>query len=131
MAVGAGVGGGLLAATTGWESLATTNFEFWAGASAVGAGAEAGASATLLTVESLGAALVTGAASAGAAAVLSALAGCTELSPGAAVALAAGSLAGGSFLAKAAIVKASKARVVYKLSFDFMCLVRSSVVGHS
>src|ERR1051326_3408860 len=112
LAAGAGAGG-LFAATTG--------------VSAAGAGAVLlGVSATLLTVESLGAGLVAGAASvagaAGAAlagAELSALAGCAELSVAAGVALAAGE----SFWAKAALVKASRTRVMNRLSFDFMCLV--------
>src|SRR5690349_2229196 len=97
---GAGVAGGLLAATTG-------------------------VSATLLTVESFGAALVAGAASVAVAAGVAAasagagLAGCAELSLGAGVAPPGGE----SFRAKAAPVKASKRRVINRLSFDFMCLV--------
>jgi hypothetical protein len=55
----------------------------------------------------------------------------SALGVGAGVALAAESFAGESFLANAAVVKASKARVINRLSFDFMCLVRSGVVGHS
>jgi len=77
----------------------------------------------LLTVESLGAAVSAGAVVAEA--ELSALA------VGAGAALAAGPFAGASFLAKAAVVKTSKVRVINRLSFGFMCLIRSGVVdGH-
>jgi len=106
---GAGVAGGLFAATTGASAL---------GVIAV----------LLLTLESFGASAAGAdgvlAASAEAGAELSALVA------GAGVVLAAESFAGASFLAKAAVVKTSKVRVINILSFGFMCLIRSGVDGH-
>ncbi len=92
--------------------MAATNFELCAGASA--------GEAALLTVVSLGASLTVGAAaSAGAGLAGAAL---TTFAVGAGVALAE-SFAAESLRAKAAVEKASKTRVIYRLSFDFMCLI--------
>jgi len=102
---GAGVAaGGLLAATTGASALGVT-------------------AVLLLTVESLGASVVVLGAAESAGVVLEA-----ELS--ALVVAAGAALAAASSLAKAAVVKTSKVRVNNRLSFGFMCLIRSGVDGH-